>query len=169
MLERRLGCDRSDELWLAKSWEDPSDAATIGLGTDAADGRKARRQALMFHKTECGNEGPDTTAWRLAGRVACMVMVSGEQQGEFAVLTQRPLVCGRGQTADFRVVDPTVSRTHFEVHSTSAGFVIGELKSRHGVLVNGMKVAGERLLMSGDVIKAGLTELLFYDAIDRRR
>lgn len=68
---------------------------------------------------------------------------------------------GRGRTNDLVVHDSSVSREHCEVTPGSAGgYVIRDLESTNGVLVNGSRVV-EQQLAAGDRIVLGSAELRF--------
>lgn len=71
---------------------------------------------------------------------------------------------GRGELMDFSVPeDGVMSSTHFEVECFSDRCVIRDLRSRNGTWLNQQAVsaeAGERLLKTGDQLKAGETLFL---------
>ncbi len=69
-----------------------------------------------------------------------------------------------GRGADNAVVidgDPAVSRLHAVVERFGAGWVLRDLGSRNGTIVNGVQLAGDRPLVTGDEIKVGSTRLVF--------
>ncbi len=67
-----------------------------------------------------------------------------------------------GRAADRAVVvdDPLVSRRHAEIRRVHDGFVLVDSGSANGTKVNG-RLVGEHRLESGDVIRAGDTEMRF--------
>lgn len=67
-----------------------------------------------------------------------------------------------GRSADNHIVvpDPNVSRHHAQIESTAAGFVLRDLESTNGTLVNGAKVA-EHALRVGDTVAIGTTKFAF--------
>jgi pSer/pThr/pTyr-binding forkhead associated (FHA) protein len=72
------------------------------------------------------------------------------------------LTGGRDPARDIQILDPKVSRRHFQVRKEDDGYLILELKSRNGVYVNGTKVA-EKRLKDGDTIQVGDTQLAYFD------
>lgn len=71
------------------------------------------------------------------------------------------LTIGRDASADVVVADTEVSRKHLRIAPTGSSYVLTDL-STNGVWVNGDRVAGERVLGRGDVIKLGAEEFRFY-------
>lgn len=69
-------------------------------------------------------------------------------------------VVGRHASAQFVLGDPLVSRNHFRVLHEDGTWMIYDLGSRNGTLVNGARVTS-RPLADGDRIVAGATELEF--------
>ena len=72
-------------------------------------------------------------------------------------LTRSRLLLGRGTDVDILLAGPLVSRRHAELRETEAGFVISDLGSRNGVLVNGHPIGEPTLLACGDSICIGET------------
>lgn len=67
------------------------------------------------------------------------------------------LMVGRGESADFSVMDLRMSREHCQVLSSSGEWRLRDLDSTHGTMVNGKRV-NEVKLREGDVIEAGDTQ-----------
>lgn len=72
-----------------------------------------------------------------------------------------PLVFGREAGADIVVAGDDVSRRHAELHRDPAGFLLLDA-SVNGTLVNGERVAGDRRLRTGDLIRIGEEEFRFH-------
>ncbi len=89
----------------------------------------------------------------------------------------RKLVIGRTGAVEVLIEDDSVSRRHAEVARTSDGYVVRDLGSANGTLVNGEPVAGDEVVLKpGDVVQVGVVELVFevlepekLDAPVRRR
>lgn len=96
--------------------------------------------------------------------MACIVIVSGEQQGTYFQLAKRPLSGGRDPARDIQIIDPKVSRRHFLISPQSEGYVIRELQARNGVYVDGERITEDRTLCDGDQIRVGATLLEFHEA-----
>jgi len=94
--------------------------------------------------------------------MASLVIATGEQAGTYYQISNRPLSAGRDPSRDIQIVDPKVSRRHFQIRRSGEDYVLAELKSLNGVYVNGEKIAGQCLLNDGDEIHVGDTTLIFY-------
>lgn len=95
--------------------------------------------------------------------MASLVIITGENAGNHYHLTNRPLTAGRDPARDIQLIDPKVSRKHFQVRKDGDGYILVEMKSRNGVYVNGEKVS-EKPLVDGDEIQAGDTVLRYYES-----
>jgi anti-anti-sigma factor len=71
------------------------------------------------------------------------------------------LLIGRRADADLPLNDPEVSRRHAQIESRNGRFIVVDLGSSNGTLLNGERVAGERGLADGDVLKIGAASLTF--------
>ncbi len=69
-------------------------------------------------------------------------------------------VLGRSQEVDFILEDPLVSRRHARVFRDGPSYVIEDLASRNGTVVNGRKIQ-RHTLEDGDVVGIGSTQLSF--------
>ena len=101
--------------------------------------------------------------------MACLVITSGEQAGKYFQLAQRPLTAGRDPARDIQLLDSKVSRKHFQVRCHGDGYLIREMRSKNGVLINGARVEDEHKLADGDQIQAGDTTLVYYEQDDPDR
>ena len=108
------------------------------------------------------------------GTKAFLVVVSSPQFGLLRVLAEGPVLLGRGKECQVRLEDPAVSTLHCRVSpDPRKGFVIEDLGSTNGTLVNGRRIEGPSELSYGDRITIGSTILRFYveeiQAARRRR
>ena len=62
---------------------------------------------------------------------------------------------GRSNTSDLTIPSQRVSRQHAEIFHKNAGYVLRDLGSQNGTLVNGKRIRGERRLSDGDEIEFG--------------
>lgn len=93
-------------------------------------------------------------------RVMLMVYKSGQfveqvQAGRF------PFVIGRSNANDLVVIDKEVSRRHAIIDCIGGIYVVEDLNSKNGILVN-RKRRPRALLRSGDVITFGQVDVVFY-------
>ncbi|MCG8403438.1 MAG: FHA domain-containing protein [Firmicutes bacterium] len=76
------------------------------------------------------------------------------------MLDKGNIVLGRRETCDIFLMDNGISRKHAAITRRGNRYVIRDLGSTNGTLVNGARIA-DRELESGDVIILGDTELTF--------
>lgn len=76
-------------------------------------------------------------------------------------LGPRAYVLGRSPSSDIVLHDTSVSTRHARLSPHLDGFVIADLGSTNGTVVNGERVAGERLLEGGEIIRLGEATLLY--------
>lgn len=76
-------------------------------------------------------------------------------------LESKPLVVGRGETVDAFVDDDSLSRSHFMIDRNGPDFILVDLSSSNGTIVNGEKVAAHHLNPL-DLIEAGESRFCFF-------
>ncbi|MGE0789277.1 MAG: sigma 54-interacting transcriptional regulator [Sandaracinaceae bacterium] len=83
-------------------------------------------------------------------------LVAQDREGPRAAQLTFPssVTIGRSQTADFQLVNESVSRTHARVVWDHEGLFIEDLESRHGTYVNGARIERARLT-AGDIVRVG--------------
>jgi adenylate cyclase len=74
-------------------------------------------------------------------------------------------VCRIGRNADNNIVidHHLISRNHAAIQGSAEGFMICDLGSRNGTLLNGRRVQGTQLLRNGDRIGIGVSEFTFLE------
>ena len=77
-------------------------------------------------------------------------------------ITKEPVVIGRLSTSDVVLSDSNVSRRHAEIRRDADKWVLVDLGSTNGTVVNG-KLAREHPLKNGDKLTFGKTELVFKE------
>jgi hypothetical protein len=75
-------------------------------------------------------------------------------------LSAERVVLGRSRECDVRVADLNVSRQHAEVREENGDYLLVDLGSTNGTLLNGRRVDRQRLV-DGDTITLGSTEIVF--------
>ncbi|MFN5757034.1 MAG: FHA domain-containing protein, partial [Planctomycetia bacterium] len=86
---------------------------------------------------------------------------AGGPGAESLPLTRVVTVFGRGEECDVVLDDQRCSRRHMEISRVGDAFVLRDLGSTNGVLVNGERATGEVELVSGDVIQVGGARMRF--------
>jgi len=89
-----------------------------------------------------------------------VVVISGPSKGTIMRMTGGQLTVGRDPTNHLALPDRAVSRKHFAISETDAGFHLVDLDSHNGTFVNGIPVR-RKLLGHGDTIRVGQCELVF--------
>jgi putative peptide zinc metalloprotease protein len=75
------------------------------------------------------------------------------------------MTIGRGETADVKLEDRTVSRLHARIDSTRDGPMISDAGSRFGVTVSGQRLSEPQRLTVGSVIQLGNVTLRVESAV----
>lgn len=89
-------------------------------------------------------------------RVGSLVLPDGRRYP----LGEKPVVMGRMSDCEVVLADPRASRQHAEIQPVGHGFVLSDLGSMNGTVVNGNPVR-EHQLSDGDEIRVGSTVLHF--------
>ncbi|MGC9038183.1 MAG: clostripain-related cysteine peptidase [Roseiflexus sp.] len=86
---------------------------------------------------------------------AHLTVMSGPQAGRQIPLTNAP--CSFGRNPDNAVVtaNARASRRHAEIRREGEGFILHDLGSANGTLVNGQRIAAPHRLRNGDLIEIG--------------
>lgn len=84
-----------------------------------------------------------------------------EIDGERQEVTRAVTTLGRSADRAIVIDDPKVSRRHAEIRRLRDGFLLVDIGSVNGTLVNGSVVPGHCLLRDGDVIGIGDAQLVF--------
>jgi sigma-B regulation protein RsbU (phosphoserine phosphatase) len=74
-------------------------------------------------------------------------------------LETESVVIGRSSSVDLSVPDPSMSRRHARLKRTGDEWFIEDLGSRNGTMINGQRVVGARLVVPGDVLTVGSSQI----------
>jgi pSer/pThr/pTyr-binding forkhead associated (FHA) protein len=97
--------------------------------------------------------------------MASIIIMSGPKKGDYYPLGQRTNVIGRDEALLIQILDEHVSRKHLQIHfdKDKGQYSALDMKSKHGVFINGGKINNETALADGDQIYIGQTDLLFTE------
>ncbi len=97
--------------------------------------------------------------------MATVIITSGDQKGDYYPLGQRTNVIGRAENVPIQILDDLISRKHLQIRFVreERKYYALDMKSKHGVFINGGKITGQTALVDGDEILIGQTTLLFTD------
>ena len=95
--------------------------------------------------------------------MATLIITAGPGTDSYYPLGRRTMVVGRDEGVPVQLLDPHVSRKHFQIiyREQTGLFYLLDMKSRHGTYLSGKRVEGETPLCNDDVITVGGTSLLF--------
>jgi pSer/pThr/pTyr-binding forkhead associated (FHA) protein len=95
--------------------------------------------------------------------MASLIVISGNQTGEFLPLGQRISVIGRAESLPLQILDDMVSRRHFRIRfdKDTDKYHAEDMGSKHGTFINMHKIARETVLVENDEIQIGQTKMLF--------
>jgi len=95
--------------------------------------------------------------------MASIIVISGEQKGHYCPLGKRTTVIGRNETLPFQILDEKVSRKHLKIRfdPETQTYLASDMGSKHGTLINGLKVTKETTLMDNDYVTIGQAHLMF--------
>jgi len=99
----------------------------------------------------------------LTHRRCQLVMTRGAQAGRAFPLDGSRIRAGKSSACDLVIEDPAISREHFEIERRGEEFVLCDLGSTNGTMLDGTRVR-EAYLHPGAVILAGQTTLTFESA-----
>jgi|SRR5688572_293253 len=85
---------------------------------------------------------------------------SPEKLIETSLQKRDSVVIGRGNECDVVIQDMKASRQHCKLSRKEAGFLLEDLGSRNGTLVNGAKITAPVLLKANSTFQVGDT--MFY-------
>jgi DNA-binding response OmpR family regulator len=106
------------------------------------------------------SESPEPA--RQAGPPAVLVG-QGAASGLRFALDRSVTLIGRAEDCDLQLHDPLASRHHAEIRRDTWRYVLADLGSRNGTLVNGAAIQAPHPLQSGDTILVAQTPLRFED------
>lgn len=95
-----------------------------------------------------------------AGTYYRLVCLTGSSKGESYILSGNRIVIGRGDKVDIRLNDLKASREHVELTRLGSNWVVTDLGSQNGIMVNDKKVT-QKELSEGDKLIIGQTVLKF--------
>jgi len=95
--------------------------------------------------------------------MASIIVATGKQKGDYYPLGRRTNVIGRDEAVPIQILDEHISRKHMQIRfdKDKGQYYALDMKSKHGVLINDIKIEKETVLNDGDYITIGATILFF--------
>jgi hypothetical protein len=81
--------------------------------------------------------------------------------GQTVDLSDAVISVGRLPECTIAINDSNISRNHAEIRAGASSYLVVDLNSTNGTLVNGSKIIGEQSLNDGDIISFGSTHVRF--------
>lgn len=100
------------------------------------------------------------------GRHHCLLCVTGDNKGTTYIIKNKRVVMGRGDSADIKVLDSKCSREHLELVFNNGKYILTDLQSQNGTIVNDLKVT-QHILKESDKVIIGKT-VFSYKIIERK-
>ena len=164
----------------------PNDFTVVLSATDHASFNEIE-DALVAELAEAAREYAREEGYHFMGPVTVQLAVdNGLRSGRFNIASQLKqattgpgmgsLVLPSGQRVDLgsgtvtvgrlpectiSINDSNISRNHAEVKAGPTAFVVTDLGSTNGTMVNGVKIVGEHRLRDGDIVSFGSTHVRF--------
>ena len=94
--------------------------------------------------------------------MALISFIAGPHEGSVLKLPDVAFTLGRGDDAGFTLNDDAVSRHHVEIRPADGGWIITDLDSANGTMINGA-TASSHQLAEGDVVQIGDSQFAFLE------
>lgn len=150
------------------NFSDIEDALTTELGEAARE--YAREESYHFmgpvlvkltvdNNLKPGRFGISSQLKQAAGGLGAgsLVLPSGER----VALGEHVTTVGRLPESTISINDTNVSREHAEIRTGNAAYVVVDLESTNGTMVNGVRIVSEQRLNDSDIISFGSTHVRF--------
>src|SRR5206468_3707235 len=108
-------------------------------------------------RPEGGSSGGTGTAPRIY-----VLVLQGDSSSIFHLPQTGVVAIGRTPDADLQLTDVTASRQHAKIMTTNGQVRLHDLESHNGTFVNGERIEGTRILLSGDVVTIGELTLVLH-------
>jgi transcriptional regulator with GAF, ATPase, and Fis domain len=95
---------------------------------------------------------------------AYLLVFEGASSTQVNLCLDGDVVIGRGEAAQVRLLDSSVSRAHARISMSGGRAEIVDLGSQNGTKVNGERIAGAHPLLSGDVVTILDVTLVFHSS-----
>lgn len=87
--------------------------------------------------------------------MAVLVILNGKQSGRKIRLPEKDVIIGRDEGSFLRIASADVSRQHCQLVRIEGGWLVRDLKSQNGTILNGKRIRNEAPLHVGDELVVG--------------
>jgi pSer/pThr/pTyr-binding forkhead associated (FHA) protein len=98
----------------------------------------------------------------LVTQVFLVVTVNTQPNRAIYALEDPLITLGRAADNKVIIIEPEISRYHMKLERTPRGYLLTDLGSTNGTIVNGTMIKEPRLLVSGDVLRIGTSIVIQY-------
>ncbi|MGB0679112.1 MAG: FHA domain-containing protein [Polyangiales bacterium] len=112
-------------------------------------------RAVDNDDTQVDEKLGDLSAEPTTTRAYNLVITDDEQQSTVLPVLQDELTIGRKEGNTVQLTERNVSRRHARLQPHAQGFVVEDLGSYNGVLVNGERIQGRAAVQAGDILRIG--------------
>jgi pSer/pThr/pTyr-binding forkhead associated (FHA) protein len=95
-------------------------------------------------------------------------LIDGQAKPPWAALRNGQLYLGRAEGNGVVIYDDQASNNHAHIEKVAQGYLLHDLNSSNGTLVNGQRV-NRQLLQAGDIIQIGTTQFRFAAVLEAAR
>ena len=88
-----------------------------------------------------------------------LLCLTGEKKGVSYYISDKRVVLGRSEKADIQIIDEKASRDHAEIVRIKDDFILTDLKSQNGTVVEDLKISqhklsnNDRIIIGSSVLK----------------
>lgn len=93
--------------------------------------------------------------------MARLIIDTGSDAGLVTVIDRETMTMGRSTSSDLQIIDKRASRNHAVVRRGEGNYLVEDLGSKNGTLLNERPVSGRMTLKNGDRIQIGDTVVIF--------
>ena len=127
------------------------------------DSERQKEQGIQDKKAAEKKAEEDLVNLQLMSAKGSLPWLSFEYQGNTGnfELNAPEFTVGRGEINNYKINLPIVSRQHFKIEFKAGGYMLTDLDSSNGTVVNGSRVS-TTIIKHGDVISIGDVHLTFH-------
>ncbi len=100
----------------------------------------------------------------MTGKSYQLIVRAGPVPGKIYPIMKQEVVIGRDSSTDVLINDAEISRHHAVIKASPEGYIIEDLGSTNGTIINGQRIIGPHILHEGEMINLGEHIALIFEA-----
>jgi hypothetical protein len=100
----------------------------------------------------------------MATKAYQLIVRAGPVPGKIYPIMKPEVTIGRDPTAEILINDAEISRHHAAIKASPEGYLIEDLGSTNGTIINGQRIVGPHVLREGEMINLGEHIALIFEA-----